>query len=399
MSLYGLAAVATALIGVWATPLVPDWLSSRIRDDATWDILSILASSMLVVATFALGTMVSAFAAAAQSATPRATRVLIDDPFSKNVISTFLGAFVFSMVGLVALSLNYYSRAGEAVLLLASVLVTALVLITFFGWLDQLVNMVRLGETITKIAGRAETALRNRAAAPFLGGRRPSGAPSGHALAAEETGYVRHVDVPALQEIAEAADGEIAVGAQPGTLASPAAALVHTSWRPDPDEGKAIRAAFSLGQERTFEQDPRFGLVVLAEIASRALSPGINDPGTAIGVIAVQQRLLSLWADKEDEDDGPPRCPRVLIPPLDVANLFEDAFEPLTRDAAGLVEVGLRLQRSLAALAAIGPPDFARNARRLSSKALALAEVALPLDEDRARLARAAGEVDAPPPL
>jgi uncharacterized membrane protein len=399
VSLYGLAAVATALIGVWATPLVPDWLSSRIRDGATWDILSILASSMLVVATFALGTMVTAFAAAAQSATPRATRVLIDDPFSKNVISTFLGAFVFSMVGLVALSLNYYSRAGEAVLLLASVLVTTLVLVTFFGWLDQLVNMVRLGETITKIAGRAETALRNRAAAPFLGGRQHSGAPSGHALAADETGYVRHVDVPALQEIAEAAGGEVAVSALPGTLASPAAALVHTTWPPDPDEGASIRAAFSLGQERTFEQDPRFGLVVLAEIASRALSPGINDPGTAIGVIAVQQRLLTLWADKADEDAGPPRCPRVLIPPLDVANLFEDAFEPLTRDAAGLVEVGLRLQRSLAALAAIGPPDFARNARRLSGKALALAEVALPLDADRARLARAAAEVDAPPPL
>jgi uncharacterized membrane protein len=143
--------------------------------------------------------------------------VLIDDPFSKNVISTFLGAFVFSMVGLVALSLNYYSRAGEAVLLLASVLVTTLVLVTFFGWLDQLVNMVRLGETITKIAGRAETALRNRAAAPFLGGRQHTGAPSGHALAADETGYVRHVDVPALQEIAEAAGGEVAVSALPRT--------------------------------------------------------------------------------------------------------------------------------------------------------------------------------------
>ncbi|MCB1372291.1 MAG: DUF2254 domain-containing protein, partial [Rhodobacteraceae bacterium] len=390
-------AVATALVAVWATPFVPASLAARIRDGATWDILSILASSMLMVATFALGAMVTAFAAAAQSATPRATRVLIEDPFSQNVLSTFLGAFVFSMVGLVALGLGYYSRAGEAVLLLASGLVTALVLVTFFGWLDQLVNMVRLGATVAKIADCAEAALLSRAAAPHLGGRRRPEAPTGHALAAAETGYVRHLDMPALQRIAEAAGGEIAVASLPGDLASPATALVHTNWRPDDDTAAAIRAAFTLGQERSFEQDPRFGLVVLAEIGSRALSPGINDPGTAIGVIAVQQRLLTLWAEARSEEAEAPRCPRVLVPPLDARNLFEDAFEPLTRDAAPLLEVGLRLQHSLAALATLGPAGFARPAQHLSAKAMALAEEALPLEADRARLRAAAEKVAARP--
>ena len=68
---------------------------------------------MLVVATFSLGTMVQAFAAAASSATPRAARVLIDDPFSQNVLATFLGAFVFAMVGLVALRLRLLQRRGQ----------------------------------------------------------------------------------------------------------------------------------------------------------------------------------------------------------------------------------------------------------------------------------------------
>ena len=90
----------TALVAVLVTPLVPDLDSPRASaSEATWDILSILASSMLVVATFSLGTMVQAFAAAASPATPRAARVLIDDPFSQNVLATFLGAFVFAMVG------------------------------------------------------------------------------------------------------------------------------------------------------------------------------------------------------------------------------------------------------------------------------------------------------------
>ena len=60
----------------------------------------------------------------------------------------------------------------------------------------------------------------------------------------------------------------------------------------DEDVHKAVAEAFTIGAERTFDQDPRFGLCVLAEIASRALSPAVNDPGTAIDVIGRAVRLL-----------------------------------------------------------------------------------------------------------
>jgi uncharacterized membrane protein len=47
---------------------------------------------------------------------------------------------------------------------------------------------------------------------------------------------------------------------------------------------------------RYFDEDPRFGLITLSEIASRALSPAVNDPGTAIQIISSYVRLFSLWA-------------------------------------------------------------------------------------------------------
>lgn len=53
--------------------------------------------------------------------------------------------------------------------------------------------------------------------------------------------------------------------------------------------------AFVVGDQRTFDNDPRFGLVVLAEIADRALSPAVNDPSTAIDVIGTLTRLLCNW--------------------------------------------------------------------------------------------------------
>lgn len=388
VSVYGLAAILTALVASVLADFVPKEIANRVGDGTASSILSILASSMLVVATFSLGSMVQAYAAASQSVTPRATQILIDDSFSQNVISTFLGAFVFAMGGLIALSLDLYSRAGEFVLVVVSGLVITLVLTSLFGWLDHLANLVRLGETMAKVSSRAEAVLRTRAAAPRLGGVSPTaGSRDGTPVWPETTGYVRHVDPFRLQKIAAKAEGHIRINSMPGNLADPATPLLWASWAPDEGETAAMRSAFTLGLERSFDQDPRFCLQVLTEIASRALSPGINDPGTAIGVIAAQQRLLAIWCEVRIAGEKlPADCPRVMAPRLSTDDLFDDAFGPLLRDAAGMVEVGGRLQKTLASLAALGPADYARAAQSFSARAILHSDEALPVADDRERL-------------
>ena len=391
-----MAALVTALVAEWVTPLVPPELAERVRDGAAREILTIVASSMLMVATFSLGIMVQAFAAAAQVATPRATAVLIDDPVSQNVLSTFLGAFVFGMVALFAHSISYYGKGGEAVLMLASAALVAVVTATFFGWLDHLTNLVRLGETVAKIERRAADALTARAAAPHLGGVVPRDPAPEWLVLPEETGYVRHVDVPRLQKIAEAAGGRIRVVRTPGRLADPTAPLARLDWGADPETEAAVRAAFTLGPERSFDQDPRFCLAVLTEIASRALSPGVNDPGTAIGVLAALQRLLAAWSIASREAAPTPERGSVEVPALEAEELFEDAFGPLHRDAAPILEVGLRLQKTLAALAVLDPQRYAKAAAASSALALEHAEQALALAADRDRIRAAAAAVRRP---
>jgi uncharacterized membrane protein len=392
VSLYGLLAVVAALLATWVAPIVPEALTERIAEGTARGILEILASSMLVVATFSLGTMVQAFGAAASLATPRATRVLIDDPFSQRVLSTFLGAFVFSIVGLFAQSFGYYSHAGEAVMLLAAGVVITLVITTLFGWLDHLANMIRLGDIIAKVENRAERVLRDRAASPRMGGVAPDDAPPlNWTIAANEADYVRHLDMAALQEIAEAAGGIIEVECPPGAMTDIIRPLARTSWEASEDDADAIRDAFTTGRERSLEEDPRYCLQVMAEIGSRALSPGVNDPGTAIAIVAAQQRLLTAWArERARHDPADIAFDRVIAPGLTPDDLFEDAFAPLLRDAAPNVEVGLRLQRSFNALARLGHPGYADAAAKSSGKALRHAARALALSEDHDRLTGAA---------
>lgn len=207
---------------------------------------------------------------------------------------------------------------------------------------------------------------------------------------------MRHVDVPRLQKIAEAAGGRIRVVRTPGRLADPTAPLARLDWGADPETEAAVRAAFTLGPERSFDQDPRFCLAVLTEIASRALSPGVNDPGTAIGVLAALQRLLAAWSIASREAAPTPERGSVEVPALEAEELFEDAFGPLHRDAAPILEVGLRLQKTLAALAVLDPQRYAKAAAASSALALEHAEQALALAADRDRIRAAAAAVRRP---
>ncbi|BBE72666.1 DUF2254 domain-containing protein [Oharaeibacter diazotrophicus] len=400
-SLIGALGVAAALLATVADRFVPFDVPGRIGSDAVDDLLAILASSMLSVTTFSLSVTTAAFGAATSNVTPRATRLLMEDRVTQNVLSTFVGSFLFSIVGLVVLKTGAYGPHGRMLLFVVTIAVIALIVITLLRWIDHLTRLGRVGETTRQVEAATRHALLSRRRSPHLGGRPPDdpdhpSSPSGDAVTAHEIGYVQHVDVGALQALAEEADGAVQVAVLPGTFVYPdtVLALDLPGGGGDPDRraarAAAIRGAFVIAEERSFDQDPRFGLSVLSEIASRALSPAVNDPGTAIDVVGRGVRLLALWAEPPDPAvRADPPYPRVRVPALAVEDLFGDVFAPLARDGAGIVEVQMRLQKGLLALARIGSPAFRAAAAGLSEHALAQAEAALPTAFDRARLREA----------
>ncbi len=106
-------------------------------------------------------------------------------------------------------------------------------------------------------------------------------------VAADGAGYVQGVDADALVEIAVTHDLLIHVCARPGDFVAEGDALVEASppGRVSDDARRALRLAFAWGNQRTGRQDVRFLFNELVEIAARALSPGVNDPFTAISCL------------------------------------------------------------------------------------------------------------------
>ena len=350
-------------------------------------LLTIMSSSMLVIATFAVASMVSSYASASSTATPRSFTLVVADDVSQNALSVFIGAFIFSIVAIIVLKSGYFDKPARFTLFLLTLAVFATVILTFVRWVDRIARLGRLGATIDKVESAAAEALLRRRRAPTMGCAAVTPEPpEGKPLLASEIGYLQRIDAATLQEAAAGLDVTVRVAALPGTFVTPERPLAYVIGDDEQLEEvdtELLEKGFVIGGDRTFDDDPRFGLVVLSEIASRALSPAVNDSGTAIDVIGTFVRLFALWCKPVLDDEGvSAEFDRVFMPTVSTDDMFDDAFTAIARDGAGAVEVAARLQKALKTLASIGDESMRRSAKRHARRALARAEGALGLPEE-----------------
>ncbi|MDZ7589544.1 MAG: DUF2254 domain-containing protein [Rubrivivax sp.] len=370
------AAFASALIDAW----VPTHWLPTLPAGVVDDLLRIMATSMLVVSTFSLSVLANGYASAASAGTPRATRLVVAEPRSQKAVAVFLAAFIFSMVGLIALGTGRYGPAGRMALFVCALCVLAWVVVSFMSYIDVLSRIGRVSHTIETVERTAAQTLRRYARQPLAGARAAAAPPDdARPVMATGTGHVQFVDVPALQSLADRWDLHVHVAASVGDLVHPKASLawVHAAAAGVTAADRAaqdakLREAFVVGPERTFEQDPGYALVVLAEIAQRALSPAVNDPGTAIAVLGSQTRLLieTLSVPQDTEAEV---CDRVTAVAASPEALVAMAYEPIARCSTDQFDVMVQLLRHLDALVANAPPAVRTAVQELVQRTLARA--------------------------
>ncbi len=370
ISLFSLIALAVAPL---LTPFIPDNIRLKLGREAILPVLTILASGMLAVTTFSLNVMVSAYRAASSMATPRAYRLLLDDTITQSVLATFVGAFVYSLSAVILFHAQVYSEDAAVVVFGFTMVVFALIVLAILRWIEHLSHLGSMDHTLQIIEARAREAMHARARRPSLGARRmldedvvPAGAGS---ILAPKSGYVRFIDVARLDELAQEADTEVHVSINPGdfvlrdriigTVSSSDASLLGPAGK-----------AFDIGDVRTFEQDPTLGLTVLAETGQRALSPGVNDPGTAIEVLGRIERLLWEETPNRPQSDAEyvPTFPRVSLPVVRARTLLDCAVLPIARDGEGDPEVCARIDALLTRISTHPNSAMARAARDLRAQ-------------------------------
>jgi uncharacterized membrane protein len=163
-------------------------------------------------------------------------------------------------------------------------------------------------------------------------------------------GYVQDIDGPGLLAAAARAETTIWILGRPGTFIvehQPLAAAAPGAL--DPERLAAdIRGTFTFGADRTSRQDVSYAAQQLVEVALRALSPGVNEPFTAIACIDRLTQGLARLARRRlpsaqrTDDQG---RTRVVAVPRRFADLVIEVFEPIARHGASEPVITSRLQQ------------------------------------------------------
>ncbi len=362
--------------------------------------LSAAASGMMALTgiVFAMAFVMVQFSAIAYS--PRLVLWFARDRMMFHALGVFTATFVYALFTLV-----WVDRGGSAKVPLFTPALVGLMIIAsmlMFARLMQRLGDLQIGNVLHLVGDRGRAVIRDmfRPLENASAAERASDAAAGHAHLGRTTQTVKYfgkprtiarLDVGSLVTLARQAGGTIVMACAVGdTLVEGTVLLrVHDAATPLPEE--PLLRAVHLGRERTFEQDPKYPIRLLVDIAIKALSPAINDPTTAVQTIDQLEDLLRRLGASEldagyavDENGGL----RLVFPTPTWEDFLTLAFDEIRQFGASSVQVLRRMRAALVGLAESLPSTERAQAARRYLEHLDHGIEASPFDVEDRRMAR-----------
>ncbi len=301
-------------------------------------LLQMLAGSSLTVVALVFSLHVVALQLAASQYSPRLLRTYARDWAIQSSLAVLIGTFSFCLVTLATFGSG--DEAPQASLTLAVLLGLACVA-ALVGVVSHIVASLRVETMMAELHADADRVISDWIGRPRVGAEPAladvadlAGAPA--LLRAGRPGFVQAVDWERLARWAQGSGSRVRVDVVAGqhVLDGDALARVWGCEQSELDE-TGMAAAVLVGHERTPDQDPALGLVQLVDIALRALSPGINDPTTALHAIGHLTSLLATLASGATDADlvasGPDGSPRVWGAGRSLADFLLQTVHPVVR--------------------------------------------------------------------
>jgi uncharacterized membrane protein len=402
-----LAAFATVALDTRAT----DWLTLHWGltftggAEGASSLLGTIAGSMITIAGVVFSMTLVALSLASSQLGPRLLRNFMRDTQTQVVLGTFVATFLYCLLVLRTI------RRAEEILFVPHLSVTLGVLLAVVnvGVLIFFIHHVSISIQANEIVARVGTELiagigrlfpegigrgapeipREPPDADFLDSFDWQACP----IESAGDGYLQFIDGDALMALASHEDVVIRLARRPGhyVVASRPLALVWPGNRVTDQLMERVNSAFVLGNQRTSGQDIEFAVNQLVEIAVRALSPGVNDPFTAMTCVDHLGSALCRLAQRDmpspyrhDSQDQL----RVITPVFTFPDVTDAAFNQIRQYGRSSTAVTIRLLETIAEVARFAqrPEDRAallRHARMIVRGAGG----GLPEEKDRQKVA------------
>jgi uncharacterized membrane protein len=170
---------------------------------------------------------------------------------------------------------------------------------------------------------------------------------------------IQTLDVARLMVLAEASGAVIEVLVAVGDTPLEGTPLLQVRGAKSPLDERALLESFRIGDERTFEQDPKYALRVLVDIAIKALSAAINDPTTAVQALdQIEDLLIRLGRSRLEIGRGRDAqgALRLIVPVPSWEDFLLLALDEIRLDGAKSVQVMRRMNALVYNLIRILPP-------------------------------------------
>ncbi|WP_179224649.1 DUF2254 domain-containing protein [Geodermatophilus pulveris] len=302
-------------------------------------ILSTIAGSIISVTTLLFSLTIVTLQLASSQYSPRLLQTFVRDRVVQVCLGVLLGTFVYALVVLRSVrsedesdDSSFVPRLAVTVALLLS-LASVAALVTF---LAHQTRQLRVETMMRDVHAEATTTL-GRLVGQLAADDQPDAplpAVPGHArpLCARASGFLVRVEAAPLLETLAGCGAVLRLDRRPGesVVAGTPLAWAWTddpaAWPPADELEAALARHVVLSFERSPAADPSYGLRKLVDIAARALSPGINDPTTAVHALSHVSALIGqlssrdTWHRRVTGDDG---VVRLLLPSWDHGALLD----------------------------------------------------------------------------
>jgi len=335
--------------------------TSAMPVESARQVLSVIAGSVISVGGVSFSVTMVALTLTSGQYGPKVLRQFLEDNSSKVSLGLFLGTYVYALVVLT----GYSETDKPNVTVLVALLLALLALVGFIRFIHRTATDLQADEIVERIGNRLQESLVELAGESAQRGRSCDVAAWRHTarghrpkrIASDNQGYVQAIDYRGLVVWCVEHDCRMQVRARAGDFLVKGVCVFKVFGCPS----AVIEAAFDklnrhviTGPVRTSVQDPEYPITQLNQLAARALSPGINDPGTAISCVDSFTLALSQIVDRDlpgsvfmdDEDEA-----RLLMRITNFDGIVKAVFAQLRQHAKSEVSVVVSLLDALCRLA------------------------------------------------
>lgn len=362
---------AVGLVRLDRSEMLPRWLLEGWLYDGgatgARTLLGAVASSTIGVAGTVFSITIAALSLAAGQMGPRLLRNFTRDRGNQFTLGVFLGTFSYALIVLRSVRTQDEGAFIPHLSLTIAVVLAFVSVATLVYFVGHMAGRINVDTVIELVSDEVQSATMR-----LTTDKRPAEPPpaefwkDGAAVDDPRQGYLQHIDDQGLADWAASHDTAIRLLLRPGHYVFPGAPIAVVSPHVE-GAAAAIRDATALGPQRLSSADLEFAVRQLVEVAVRALSPGINDPHTAmsaldrLGGVLCQIVPLHLPTGVVIRDGRP----ALVVPSIQYEGLVNAMFHMIRQNAAANAAVLIRILNVLTAVASAERDDTRKTYLKL----------------------------------